>query len=266
VVGAVSMNATLVLANSNFSATESAVTITASPTVATPSNDGYMIHISGKNGIPTRIVSDAYGTGAYSVYASRVARGNVAYPTAVQTGDVIGRFSGNGYGTTKFQQLGTSRIDFIATENYTDANTGSQIKFWNCPIGSNTLTNILTLNGDSATFTGYVEPQKGFVLTPNVHSGITNTLNINIMNDSLHRVVIDNTASINLSNYQTGKIVEVWMTNSSGSNRTVTHGCLANNSTVNATTFTLNATSSAYLKYFSINGDNANTFVSIVHP
>jgi len=262
--GAVTVNSTMVLANSNFNATESAMTITASDTVAIPVNDGYMIHISGKNGIPARIVADSYGTGAYSVYASRTARGNVTNPSAVQTNDIIGRFSSNGYGTTKFQTFGTGRIDFVAAENYTDSKTGSIIKFWNCPIGTNTLTNIATFNGDSATFTGIVNPQKGLVLTPNVVSGVTNTLNIDIANNSLYKVTIDNTATVNLSGYQTGKIVEVWMTNSSGTNRAVTHGCLANNSTVNGTSFTLKGTSSAYLKYFSINGDNVNTFVSIV--
>jgi hypothetical protein len=59
--------------------------------------------------------------------------------------------------------------------------------------------------------------------------------------------------------------VEVWITNTSGSNRTVTHGCLAVNATVNSTTFTIPATSSAYLRYFSIDGDNANTFVAVQH-
>ena len=264
VVGAVSMNATLVMSNVNFNATESAITLSASQTIATPVNDGYMIHISGKEGVPSRIITDSYGTGAYSVYSSRTARGNVTNPSAVQTNDIIGRFSASGYGTTKFQQFGTGRIDFIAAENYTDAKTGSTIKFWNCPTGTNTLTNIATFNGDSAVFTGVVSPQKGLVLTPNVVSGVTNTLNIDIANNSLYKVTIDNTATVNLSGYQTGKIVEVWMTNSSGTNRAVTHGCLANNSTVNGTSFTLKATSSAYLKYFSIDGDNVNTFVSIV--
>jgi hypothetical protein len=263
--GNMTVNGTMVLANSNFTPTESAITIKATANIALPVNDGYMIHISGKNGVPSRIVSDSYGTGAYSVFASRTARGNVDYPAAVQTGDIIGRFSSNGYGATKFQQFGTGRIDFVATENYTDANTGSQIKFWNCPVGSNTLTNILNLNGDSAEFTGVLSPEKGFKLTPNTRPGITNTLNINFTTDSLYKITIDNTATINLSNYTIGKIVEVWITNSSGANRVVTHGCLATNSTTNATTFTLAATSSAYLKYFSIDGDNANTFVAVTY-
>ena len=265
VVGSVSMNATLVLANSNFSATESAVTISASPTVATPSNDGYMVHISGKNGIPTRIVSDAYGTGAYSVYASRSARGTVASPTAVQSGDIMGRFSASGYGTTKWQQYGTGRIDFVAAENYSDANTGSQIQFWNCPVGSNTLTNILTLNGDSAAFTGVVNPQKGFIYTPRLPAGNQTAITINYATDSIIKANLVADLTVSHSNFTAGKVVEVWLLNSGGTNRTVTHGVSALNSATNSTTFTIPSTSSAYMRYFCIDGDLANTFVSVVH-
>jgi len=264
-VGSMTVNGTMILANSNFTSTESAVTISASPTVATPSNDGYMIHISGKNGVPSRIVSDAYGTGAYSVYASRSARGTIANPTAVQAGDIMGRFSSNGYGTTKWQTLGTGRIDFVAAENYTDANTGSQIQFWNCPIGSNTLTNILTLNGDAAIFTGYVEPQKGFIFTPRVPAGNQTAITVNYATDSMVKANLVADLTISHSNFTAGKVVEVWLLNSGGTGRTVTHGLAALNSTTNSTTFTIPSTSSAYLRFFSIDGDLANTFVTISH-
>jgi hypothetical protein len=264
--GKVTMNGTVVLANTNFSATEAALTISASPSVTAPADDGYMIHISGKNGIPSRIVSDSYGTGAYSVYASRTARGNVSNPSPVQAGDIIGRFSANGYGNTKFQQFGTGRIDFVAAENYTDTTTASQIQFWNCAAGTNTLTQIATFNGTSVVFAGVVNPQKGLLLSPNVLSGITTTLNIDIANNSLYYFKTNATTTINLSGFATGKIVEVWLTNTDtggGSNHTITHGCLANNSTTGAASFTLSSLHSAYLKYFSIDGDLANTYVSV---
>jgi len=264
--GAVTVNSTMLLANSLFSPTQAALTISASPTVVPPANDGYMIHISGKNGVPSRIVSDSYGTGSYSVYASRTARGNVSNPSPVQAGDIIGRFSANGYGNTKFQQFGTGRIDFVAAENYTDTTTASQIQFWNCAAGTNTLTQIATFNGTSVVFAGVVNPQKGLLLSPNVLSGITTTLNIDIANNSLYYFKTNATTTINLSGFATGKIVEVWLTNTDtggGSNHTITHGCLANNSTIGATSFTLASLHSAYLKYFSIDGDLANTYVSV---
>jgi hypothetical protein len=265
VVGVVSMNAQLVMSNVNYSNTQSALTISASPTIATPANDGYMIHISGKNGVPSRIVSDSYGTGAYSVYASRTARGTVDSPSAVQSGDIIGRFSAGGYGTTKFQPFGTGRIDFIAAENYTDANTGSQIIFWNCPTGSNTLTNILTLNGTSAVFTGVVNPQKGFIYNTRLPVGNQTAITIDYTTDSMIKANLVADLTFSHTNFTAGKAVEVWLVNAGGTNRTVTHGVSALNSTTNSTTFTLPSTSSAYIKFFSIDGDLANTFVTVTH-
>ena len=265
VVGVVSGNAQVVLQNTNFTATQSALTISASPTVATPTNDGYMIHISGKNGIPARIITDSYGTGAYSVYASRTARGNVTNPAPVQSGDIIGRFSASGYGNTKFQQYGTGRIDFIASENYTDANTGSQIQFWNCPVGTNTLTTIMTLNGDSAVFTGAVNPQKGFIYTPTTYPGAQTAITVNFSNNSVIRTNTAAGLAVTLSNFVPGKVVKMWITNTAGTNQTFTHGCSALNSTVNATTYTIPGTSTIAVEYISFNGDLANTFVSIIH-
>jgi hypothetical protein len=266
--GIVSMNAQVVLTNTSFTNTQSALTITATPTVATPSNDGYMVHISGKQNVASRIVSDSYGANTYVVYVGRTARGNVTNPSAVQTNDILSRFSGNGYGTTGWSQFGSARIDFVASENYTDAARGSQIQFWNVPVGSNTLTQIATFNGTSVTFTGEVNPQKGWVLTPNVLPGITTTLNIDIANTSLYRFTTNATTTINLSGFKTGKIVEVWLTNTdtgAGSNHTITHGCYANNSTIGAASFTLSSLHSAYIKYFSIDGDLANTFCQVTY-
>jgi hypothetical protein len=265
VVGTVTMNAAMVMSNVNFNSTEAALTISASQSIQGPANDGYMIHISGKTDIPSRIVTDSYGIGSYAVYAARTARGNVTNPSAVQTGDIIGRFSAGGYGTTKFQSLGTGRIDFIASENYTDANTGSQIKFWNCPLGSNTLTNILTLNGNTAEFSGAVNPQKGFVYTPRLPIGAQTAISINYSTDSIIKANCAADVTITHTNFTAGKVVELWLTNTGGTNRTVTHGISALNSTTNATTFTILGTSSAYLKFFSIDGDIANSFVTVIY-
>ena len=265
-VGSMTVNGTMILANSNFSNTESALTISATPTVATPSNDGYMLHISGKEGVPSRIVYDSYGAGAYAVVAGRSARGTVASPTAVANNDVLMRVSGNGHGGSAngWAQLGVARIDIVATENYTATNRGSQIQFWNCAIGSNTLQQIATFNGDSIHFSGVVNPQKGFLLTPNIISSNVTTHTIDFVQDSLKKLQINNDCTITLTNFASGKIVEVWVTNLSGSNRTFTHGVSALNSTNNSATATIPATSSAYFKYFSIDGDLANTFVSVI--
>jgi hypothetical protein len=265
IAGGVTVNGTIVLANSNFLATESAITISASPSVATPSNDGYMIHISGKNGVPARIVTDSYGTGAYGLYAGRAARGTVISPTALQKYDIIARFSGNGYGTTKFQPLGVGRIDFVASENYTDSATGSQIQFWNCPVGSNTLTNIATFNGDSVDITGVINPQKGFIYTPRVLPGAQTAITINFANDSVVRAQTSTGLTVTLSNLLAGKEVVAWITNTAGTTQTFTHGCSALNSTVNATTYGIPSTSTILVRYMSIDATAQNTFVAITH-
>lgn len=267
--GNMSVNGTMVLANSNFSATEAAITIKATANTATPSNDGYMLHISGKQNVASRIVFDSYSvTGnAYAVVAGRTARGTVDAPLAAANGDVLMRVSGNGHGGAGagFTQFGVARIDIVATENYSSTNRGSQIQFWNCPVGSNTLQRIASFNGNSVTFTGVVEPQKGFIYVPTVLPGSQTAFTIDFSTTSLIKASLVADCTITLSNYVAGKVVEVWLTNTGGTNRTITHGCTATNSSENATTFTIPATSSAYLRYFSIDGDNANTFVAIQH-
>jgi len=261
--GKVDVNGTMILANSNFASTEAALRVSATSTVATPSNDGYMLHISGKEGVTTRIVADSYGTGAYSLYAGRSARGTLSSPSALQANDVIARISSNGYGTTKYQPIGVARIDFVADENFTDANTGSRIEFYNCPHGSNTLNKIASFNGNTVIFSGAVNPQKGFIYSPNVQP-TTIVQTIDFARDNLLKIDVNDNATITLQNYVQGKVVELWITNSAGQNKTITHGCLSNNSTTHATTFTIVSSGCAFVRYFSIGTDQANTFCSIV--
>lgn len=267
ITGSVSMKSTLVLANSNFTATESAITIKATANTQTPSNDGYMLHISGKQNVSSRIVIDSFSaTGnAYGLIAGRTARGTVDTPLAVSNNDILMRMSGNGYGTTGFATVGTARIDIVASENFTDATRGSRIEMWNAPVGSNTLQQIATFNGDSVHFTGVVSPAKGFVYNPRIPVGNQTTIAIDYASDSMIKANLVADLTVTHSNFVTGKVVEMWLINTGGTNRTVTHGISALNSTTNSTTFTIPATSSAYLRYFSIDGDIANTFVSVVH-
>ena len=263
--GNMTVNGTMVLANSNFTATESAITIKATANVATPSNDGYMLHISGKQNVASRIVFDSYSANgaAYGLVAGRTARGNVDYPSAVQTGDVLMRVSGNGYGATEFLPTGVARIDIIAAENYTNSARGSQIKFYNIENGTNTLVNIATFNANNVSFSGYVTPMKGVVYTPRLPEGPQTAITIDYTTDSVIKANCAADITISHSNYVAGKVVEMWLVNTDTQNHTVTHGCAALRSTNKSTTVTITAGSSMHLKYFSIDGDNANTFVSI---
>jgi len=265
--GNMTVNGTIVMANSNFSATEAALTIKATANVALPSNDGYMLHISGKQNTASRIVFDSYSvTGnAYSVIAGRTARGTVDAPLPVANGDILMRVSGNGRGNTDWQQFGVARIDIVATEDYTDAHRGSQIQLWNCPIGSNTLQKIASFNGDDVHFAGVVNPAKGFIYTPRILQGAQTAITIDFTTDSMIRGTFSATVTNSFSNYVAGKVVEMWLTNTAGNGQTVVHGCLANNSTIGATSLSVASGRSVYLKYFSVDGDQANTFVAVTY-
>jgi hypothetical protein len=197
--------------------------------------------------------------------AGRTGRGTVVSPTATQNNDILMRVAGNGWGSTGFAPLGVARIDIVATENYTDSARGSKIIFYNIATGSNTVQEIASFNANTIEFTGTVKPEKGFIYVPTVLPGSQTAFTINFSTTSLIKANVAADCTISLSNYVEGKVVEVWLTNTSGLTRTITHGCTSTNSTENATTFAMPGTSSAYLRYFSIDGDNANTFVAIQH-
>jgi len=230
-----------------------------------PSNPGYTITTVSPDGEGNRIVAESYASKAsgYASFIGRRARGTAASPTAAQAGDIIMRLGGNAYGTTKFSQFADARIEFIANQNVTDTEKGTRIEFWATANNTNTAVNIATMTGDQVDFTGYVSPTKGFVYVPSLLVGNQTAITVDFTANSMIKANIVSDMTVSFTNYVPGKIVEMWITNTSGSNRTVTHGCSAVNSTVNSTTVTIPATSSGYFKYFSIQSDLANTFVAI---
>lgn len=117
-----------------------------------PINTGVMLHITGQANIPSRLYSD--GIGSFAAFVGRRINGSVSSPTAVQAGDELIRISSTGYNGSTVSGNGSARIVFQALENFTTANSGSNLSFWTAAIGSNTLTKIATIdnaNGLSAT-------------------------------------------------------------------------------------------------------------------
>jgi hypothetical protein len=265
--GEVTMNGTVVLANSNFSATEAAFRITASGNSQTPTQAGTLMQLTNKPNVPARVLIDSFGTSntAYSIIAGRTARGTVDAPTATQNNDILLRIAGNSYGTTGYAPLGDARIDFVATENHSDTARGSRIRFWNTPNGSNVVNEIASFNADSVTFTGTVAPTKGFIYTPNIYPSAQTAITISFENDSVVRAQTSAGLVMTLSSFVVGKSVEAWITNRSGLSQTFTHGCTATNSTDNSTTYTIPSTSTIFVKYWCMDGTLANTFVAITH-
>jgi hypothetical protein len=261
------VNGTVVLANTNFAATEAAFRITASGSSQTPTQAGTLMQLTSKSDVPARVLIDSFGTSntAYPIIAGRNARGTVDSPTPTQNNDILLRIAGNSYGTTGYAPFGDARIDFVATENHSDTARGSRIRFWNTPNGSNVVNEIASFNADSVEFIGTVNPQKGFIYTPRLPVGNQTAITIDFSSDVIIKANLAADLTVTLTNFVYGKVVEVWLVNTSGLTRTITHGCSSINSSENSTTFTMPSTSSAYLRYFSIDGDLANTFVAIQH-
>jgi hypothetical protein len=266
ITGNVISNGTLIdFNNSTFNPNVAFIQITGSNngiTVA-PSNTNYMLQITGKADSVTRLVIDSFGQNTYPVVIGRMGRGSADLPTATQNNDVMMRIVGNGYTGTQFPASSPTKIDFVAAENFSDANRGTQIQFWNTKVGTNTLSQIATFNADSATFTGTVAPTKGFIYTPLVYPNAQTAITIDFANNSVVRAQTAAGLVVTLSSFVVGKSVEAWITNTAGGGQTFTHGCTATNSTVNSTTYSIPATSTIFVKYWCMDGTLANTFVAI---
>lgn len=254
--------------NATFSANTAMMRMTASDgyAVVSPSNSYYMLHITGKSNNATRVVMDAFGANTYPLLAGRMGRGSAATPTPTQNNDVMMRVAGNGYlPTSGFKPSSPAKIDFVASENYTEANTGSRIEFWNTPVNSNTIQRIASFNANSVEFSGYVVPTKGFIFNPLVYPSSQTAITIDFANNAMLRAQTATGLTVTMSNFVAGKFVELWLTNTSGNGQTFTHGLPAINSTTSSTTYSIPAASTILARYMCVDGTLANTLVSVIH-
>jgi hypothetical protein len=91
---------------------------------------------SGLSGAGTMLATTFTNAGS-SQYAGRRARGTGLAPTAVQNGDALVSFVGEGYGTTGFSNLPRGGMFVGAAENWTDAAQGTNLTFLTTPTGTN---------------------------------------------------------------------------------------------------------------------------------
>ena len=158
----VSREGSIQIRTPNISANGSAVNIIGSSTGAysTIGLAGRMLHVTGNDGIPSRIENDAYGENSFAVYSGRAARGTVTTPLALQSGDTINRLTAVGRGTSGWLATNLdsgapiNSIDFVATENYTDTSAGSQIKFFTSPIGTRSRYLSSSIDSNGISFVG----------------------------------------------------------------------------------------------------------------
>ena len=132
----------------------------ATGTVSAPLNTGVMLQLTGNNNDASRFYNDAIGS--FAAFVGRRINGNIASPTAVTAGQEIIRISATGYNGVTTPGTAGARINFAATENYTNSNFGSNIGFWACATGSNVLVKQATIDGQSGlTVTGAITSGDG---------------------------------------------------------------------------------------------------------
>jgi hypothetical protein len=127
----------------NTAAPQTQLTIVSNTQTTTPTGTlpaGTDLYIVGANAANTRITQDAYGTGSYSAFTGRQARGTAASPTASQTGDFLSQFTGRGYGATVFGTASTGYFALSAAENFTDTAQGTYASIYTTATGSNSAT------------------------------------------------------------------------------------------------------------------------------
>jgi len=140
----------------------------ATGTVSPPLNTGVILQLTGNNNDASRLYNDAIGS--FAAFVGRRINGNIASPTAVTAGQEIIRISATGYNGVTTPGTAGARINFAATENYTNSNFGSNIGFWACATGSNVLVKQATIDGQSG-LTVTKATIEGNVTAANVNTG-----------------------------------------------------------------------------------------------
>jgi len=149
-------------------------------------NPGGMLHITGNDGMASRLSNDSFGDGANNVplIQQRRSRGTAALPTAVQSGDILARYIGSGWGTTGYalnSGVAPTSIEFVARENFTDSASGSKIEIYTANIGAvtrtlsanitSTLTTVPALSAVGNITAGNVTTSGLMSTTGNVNAG-----------------------------------------------------------------------------------------------
>jgi len=138
----------------NINSFDSAIDIIGSSdgSIVAPQTTGVMLHITGQDGSTTasRIYND--GVVGYAAYIGRRYNGSSGSPSAVNNGELISRLGATPYTSTGWPSLSTARIDFVASQDQTGTNQGSNIQFWTTAINSNSVSRSLTIDSGGITF------------------------------------------------------------------------------------------------------------------
>jgi len=106
----------------------------------------------------------------------------------------------------------------------------------------------------------------GTINRSNTYTGTQTAITVNMLTETWVRATVGASLTITPTGFGPGYETEVVIINPNtggGAARTITHGCSAQNSSVGATTFVLGGTTTAFVKYYSFDGDLANTYAKI---
>lgn len=207
----------------------------------------------------TNIISNRYDV----VKIQTGTTGTVANEWSFSNNQII--FPDSTYQNTAFQGVAidqTSRNTAnsgasFANGAFTQANTSLQNTSTIVVNTNLTVPGILTVNGPLYA--------ANTIRTPNIFPNSQTAIDIGFSNSSMVKANIAADLVVTLSSFVPGKFTDVIITNTSGQQRTITHGCTGINSSMGATTFNLASTRTCYLRYFSFNNDLANTYVAVTY-
>jgi len=98
-------------------------------------------------------------TAIASIFLMRGARGTIASPTAIQSGDIVAQWSTEGYGATGFGGASVGRLKFGAEENFSDTSAATYLGFDTTPTGSRSGTEKMRITGNGNVGIGTTAPE-----------------------------------------------------------------------------------------------------------
>jgi hypothetical protein len=171
-----------------------------------------LIHLTSNPNTPARFTSDAFGTSAYAQITGRAGRGTAAAPTALQSGDSMMRLTAVGWGATQFPTTpAPTGIEFVATENYTDAAYGSKINIYTAPNGTATKQLSAAIDHTGLLFTGATESTAGITFkdgTRQITAALVSTVT-NVTSTPYSSGIADRLLAVNYSGLGTCTITLV---------------------------------------------------------
>jgi hypothetical protein len=255
----------------------------------TPTSAGYLIQATSVDGTTGRVVVDSASAdgSAYSAFIGRHARGTHQNPTAARNGDILAKFTGNGYGATGYGvNAGGASVEMVATENYTDTARGASLVIATTTPGSNVRTVTATFASNNITLTGNVLANStnstSSFYNLNIDGSLTyayqidtanTTQYINYNTQELQLIPITGTTTLVHQNIFTGRKVVACVTNSSGADQTINLGVPINNCTATrgrngnysapANTATVFSGTTAFFTFYSFGTTTANVYCSV---